>query len=673
MAGRKRRKNRFEFLTKKFPIRMQRKLVMLFMAVILAFVVLIGRITWINVTRGSRYTKIVLDQQNYDSRVIPYKRGDIVDRNGTKIATSERVYNVILDVVVMTDKEEYIEPTIEVLRDCFGIDEKTVRDVIEERPDTRYAVMATDVDYETAQKFNEIDNDDENYPNVQGVWLEDDYTRTYPYNTLASDVIGFTYSGNVGAIGIESAYNDVLNGTDGREYGYFDSDSSVERTVKAAKNGNTVVSTIDITLQSIVEKCILEFNQAHAGEAREGELGSKNTAVIMMNPNTGEILAEASYPNFDLNDPRDLSILYTDEEWNAMSEDEQLDAMSELWRNFCVSDAYEPGSTMKPFTVAAGLETGTLTGNETYYCGGSLEVSGTNIGCHLRSGHGTETVQDAVANSCNVALMHMAESIGVESFTKYQHIFGFGEYTGIDLPAEASTSALLYTAENMTPIDLAINSFGQSFNVTMTQMASAFCSLINGGYYYEPHVVKQIQDEDGNVIETKDPVLLRKTVSAETSEQVKTYLQAVMDYGTGQRAQVEGYDIGAKTGTAEKLPRGNGSYLLSFIGYAPQDNPEIMLYVVIDEPNVEGQDNSSLVLNLSKRIMEEAFPYLGITTIAESEAEEIQTGTNFGDTEYTDYDSDYEDTYNNPDGAYIDENYDPDLDDWADADSGSDE
>ena len=162
MAGRKRRKNRFEFLTKKFPIRMQRKLVMLFMAVILAFVVLIGRITWINVTRGSRYTKIVLDQQNYDSRVIPYKRGDIVDRNGTKIATSERVYNVILDVVVMTDKEEYIEPTIEVLRDCFGIDEKTVRDVIEERPDTRYAVMATDVDYETAQKFNEIDNDDEN-------------------------------------------------------------------------------------------------------------------------------------------------------------------------------------------------------------------------------------------------------------------------------------------------------------------------------------------------------------------------------------------------------------------------------------------------------------------------------------------------------------------------------
>ena len=645
---------------------MQRKLVMLFMAIVLAFVVLIGRITYINATRGSQYTRIVLDQQNYDSRVIPYKRGDIVDRNGTRIATSERVYNVILDVVVMTDKEKYIEPTIQVLKDCFGIDEQTVRDTIEERPDTRYAVIAENVDYETAQKFNQIDEDDENYPNVQGVWLEEDYVRSYPYDSLASDLIGFTYSGNVGAIGIENSYNDVLNGTDGREYGYFDADSSLERTVIPARNGNTVVSTIDVTLQSIVEKCILEFNEAHAGEEREEEPGSRNTAVMIMNPNTGEILAEASYPNFNLNDPRDLSVLYTDEEWDKLSEEEQLNAMSDLWRNFCVSDAFEPGSTMKPFTVAAGLETGALKGDETYNCGGYLHVGGYDIGCHLTSGHGTETIQDAVANSCNVALMKMAESIGIEDFTRYQHIFGFGEYTGIDLPAEASTSALLYTAENMTAVDLATNSFGQSFNVTMTQLASAFCSLINGGYYYEPHVVKQIQDEDGNVIETKDPVLLRKTISSETSDQIKEYLQAVMDYGTGQIAQVEGYDIGAKTGTAEKLPRGNGKYLLSFIGYAPQENPEVLIYVVIDEPNVEAQDNSALVLELSKQIMEEAFPYLGVTTIEESEeAEETQTGTNFGDTEYSDYDENYEDTYDNPDGAYIDDSYDPDLDDWA--------
>ena len=645
---------------------MQRKLVMLFMAVILAFVVLIGRITYINVTRGSSYTRVVLDQQNYDSRVIAYKRGDIVDRNGTKIATSERVYNVILDVAVMTDKEEYIEPTKAVLKECFGIEESVVDDLIENSPDSQYEILAKGIDYETAQKFEEIDNDNENYPNVRGIWLEDDYTRTYPYGTMASDVIGFVYDGNAGAIGIESAYNEILNGTNGREYGYFDSESSVERTVKPAKNGDTVVSTIDVTLQNIVEKCILEFNQEHASD---GNPGSKNTAVMIMNPNTGELLAEASYPNFDLNNPRDLSALYSDEEWEAMTEDEQLDAMNALWRNFCVSDAYEPGSTMKPFTIAAGLETGTLSGNETYYCSGSKDVLGTSISCANKDGHGTETVQDALAYSCNVALMDMGLTIGVDNFTRYQHIFGFGEYTGIDLPGEASTSGLLYSADNMSDIDLATNSFGQNFNVTMTQMLSAFCSLINGGYYYEPHIVKQIQDEDGNVIETKDPVLLRKTVSSETSDTLKQYMKAVMDYGTGRGAQVEGYEIGAKTGTAEKLPRGNGKYLLSYIGFAPLDNPEIAIYVVIDEPNTDNQANGALVQGLSKAIMEEAFPYLGITTIAES-GENTQTeGEAVEETEYTDYDENYVDDYNNPDGSYIDESYDPDLDDWAAGDS----
>ena len=669
MAGRKRRRNRFEFLTRKFPLRMQRKLVMLFMAVILAFVVLIGRITWINATKGSSYTKVVLDQQSYDSRVISFKRGDIVDRNGTKMATSERVYNVILDVKVVRnygDSDVYIEPTKAVLKECFGIDGTVVDNLIKEKPDSQYEILAEGIDYETAQKFKEIDEDNENYPNVKGVWLEEDYTRTYPYGSMASDVIGFTYSGNAGAIGIESAYNDILNGTDGREYGYFDNNSTIERTVKPAKNGNTVVSTIDVTLQSIVEKCILDFNEKYA---EDGNPGSKNTAVIMMDPNTGEILAEASYPNFDLNNPRDLSILYSDKEWKAMSDDEQVDAMNDLWRNFCVSDAYEPGSTAKPFTIAAGLESGKLTGNETYYCGGSKNVLGTDISCAHKEGHGTETMQDALAYSCNVALMDMSLEIGVDNFTRYQHIFGFGEYTGIDLPGEADTAGLLYTADNMSDIDLATNSFGQNFNVTMTQMVSAFSSLVNGGYYYEPHVVKQIRDEDGNVVETKDPLLLRKTVSSETSATIKQFLKATMDYGTGQSAQADGYEIGAKTGTAEKLPRGNGKYLLSYIACAPASNPEVVIYVVIDEPNTEVQADSSLVLGLSKAIMEEAFPYLGITTIEESEETLETEGQDIGDTTYTDYDENYEETYDNPDGSYIDENYDPDLDDWASGDT----
>ena len=340
-----------------------------------------------------------------------------------------------------------------------------------------------------------------------------------------------------------------------------------------------------------------------------------------------------------------LSLLYTDEQWNAMSEEDQLNAMNSLWRNFCVSDAYEPGSTMKPFTVAAGLETGSLTGNETYYCGGSKNVSGTSISCANRDGHGTETMQDAVAYSCNVALMDMALAIGADNFCRYQHIFGFGEYTGIDLPGEAYTAGLLYSAENMADVDLATNSFGQNFNVTMTQMLSAFCSLINGGYYYEPHVVKQIQDENGNVIETKDPVLLRKTVSAETSDMVKQYMKAVVDYGSGKKAYVDGYEMGAKTGTAEKLPRGNGKYLLSYICFAPVSNPEVAVYVVIDEPNTDYQANSALVQGLAKSILEEAFPYLGITTIAESQTLVQTEGESIEETEYTDYDANYEETY----------------------------
>lgn len=596
---------------------MQKKLVLLFVAIILAFVFLIGRITYINAANGEDYTRIVLDQQQYDSRTIPFKRGDIVDRNGTKMATSERVYNVILDVKVMTSDEDSIEPTIQVLKDCFEIDEDEVRDLIEESPSSRYNILKKGVDYETYKKFEAIDEDDENYPDVAGIWLEEDYVRTYPYNTLASDVIGFTVDGNVGSNGIEASYNNTLNGTDGREYGYLDETSTVERTVKEAVNGDTVVSTIDLQVQSIVEKHILEFNEQHKNEASAGE-GSKNTAVIVMNPQNGEILAEASYPNYDLNQPRDLTKYYTQETIDAMSDEEQLETLNSLWNNFCVSDTYEPGSTFKPFTIAAGLETGILTGDETYYCGGVLHVGDHDIHCSNRDGHGTQTLKQALENSCNVALMEIGEALGAEEFCRYQELFGFGEYTGIDLPGEGETSGLLYTPENMDAASLATNAFGQNFNVTMTQLAASFCSLINGGNYYEPHVVKQIQDENGNVTENIDPVLVKKTISEETSEVIKDYMLGVVQEGTGSSAAVEGYDIGGKTGTAEKLPRGNGKYLVSFIGYAPQENPEVVVYVVVDEPNVAAQASSSYATELASGIMSEIFPYLGITKSSET-------------------------------------------------------
>lgn len=624
MSRRKRR--RFQYIRQKFPKRMQKKLVMLFVAIVLAFVGLIGKVTHINATNGEKYTKIVLDQQQYNSRTIPFKRGDIVDRNGTTIATSERVYNVILDAKVMlsSDKEETKATTVsqvkEVLETAFGIENSVVDEIIEENPDGRYNILKKKVSYADAQGYaalieetyvDEDGKEHRKYPYVSSIWLEEDYIRSYPYSTLASDVIGFTVAGNVGNAGIEASYNDILNGTDGREYGYLDTDSSLERTVKEAINGKTVMSTIDISLQSIVEKHILAFNEAHKNEARDGE-GSTNTAVIIMNPNTGEILAEASYPNYDLNNPRDLSVYYSEEAIEAMSSEEKLNALNQLWRNFCVSDIFEPGSTVKPFTIATGLENGTLAGGETYNCTGSMEVGGWTIDCHKREGHGIQTLSDGIANSCNVVMMKVVSAIGVEEFCKYQSIFGFGQETGIDLPGEAI--GLLYDIGSMDASSLATNSFGQNFNVTMTQMVAAFSSLINGGNYYQPRVVKQILDENGNVIENKDPVLLKKTISEESSKMLRSYMKQTMTEGTGKNAQVPGYSIGAKTGTAEKHPRGEGNYVLSYMGFAPAENPEVLVYVVIDEPNVSKQDTSALVTDLAREIMAEAFPYLGITT-----------------------------------------------------------
>ena len=650
---------------------MQMKLVWSFLAAIILFLLLIIRITYVNASKGSKYKKVVLDQRVYDSRVIPFKRGDIVDSNGTKLATSERVYHLILDAKLLLEEEKCVEPTIKVLTEHFDIPEADIRTALEEKKNSHYVILKKNLTYDQSQEFNEILDDDETYPNVTGIWLEEDYKRNYPYGSLASTVIGFAGSSNQGALGIESAYNSVLNGTNGRKYGYLENTSSQDATVKAAENGKTVVTTLDVTLQKMIEDSIKEFNDAHAGEARQGEPGSKNTAVIVMDPNTGAILAMAGYPNFDLNHPEDMSSVYTEEQLSQMTDEEKSNARNLLWRNFCVSDAFEPGSTMKPFTVAAGLETGAITGNETYYCDGFLHVGDFDIKCHLTSGHGTQTVEDAVANSCNVALMHIAEAIGIEDFTKYQRIFGFGQYTGIDLPGEASTASLLYTAETMGVTDLATNSFGQSFNVSMIQLATGFCSLINGGNYYEPHVVKQIQDEDGNILETKDPVLLKKTISAETSEQVKKYMKAVVDRGTGTATAVEGYDIGGKTGTAEKLPRKNGKYILSFIGYAPQDNPEVVVYVVIDEPNVANQSQSSYVTELSQKIMAKIFPYLNITKSDVAAGTQAASGDT-GSSAYQDFSTGYADTYNNADGNYADDSYDPDYADWANGDSNYD-
>jgi stage V sporulation protein D (sporulation-specific penicillin-binding protein) len=600
--------------TFKFLIRMKKKLLILFSLIVAVLLVFIGRLAYIELKSGERYEKIVLNQQEYSNQTIPFRRGDIVDRKGTVLATSTDVYNVILDCSVITDKEDYLEPTIAALKQCFDIDESAVREYISAHPDGRYYVLAKRLPYEEIAAFKDIQNDDEQGENVKGVWFEKEYIRNYPYNSLASALIGFTTSGNEGMTGLEDYYNSTLNGTDGRQYGYLNSDSNYEVNIKDAVNGYTVVSTIDINLQSIVEEKIAEFNEAYSDEENEG---AKHIAVMMADPNTGEILAMANYPNYDLSDPWDLTAYYSDEEIAAMSEDEQLSALDEIWQNFCITYTYEPGSTAKPFTIACGLDTGTLNENMTFVCDGGEQISGYRIRCVNRSGHGVETLSGALEDSCNDALMQMSYLIGPTNFSKYQQIFNFGLRTNIDLPGERRTDSLIYTEENLTKLNLATNSFGQNFNVTMVQLLSAYCSLVNGGTYYQPHVVCRIEDENGNTIENIEPVKLKQTVSEETADTILSYLKAVVDEGTGKTAKVDGYSMGGKTGTAQKFDEGTGKradgrYLVSFIGCVPANNPQVVIYCIVDEPNVEEQAHSTYAQHIVREILEEALPYLGI-------------------------------------------------------------
>lgn len=607
----------------KFNKKMQKKLVVLFVIIALLLLGLIVRLMYIEHTSGKKYEKKVLSQQKYDSTVIPYQRGNITDCKGTILATSVDVYNVILDCKVLNSDSADIDPTIDALITCFPqLNETDLRNLITDKPKSQYNVLAKKLSYEEIQAFEDMQaaeketsdkksSDAEKKGKINGVWFEKEYQREYPYGSLASAVVGFTTSGNLGMNGVENSYNSVLNGTNGREYGYLNSDSNFEKTVIDAQNGNDVTLTIDANIQKIVEDKIAAFEEEYRDAAREGA-GSKHVGVIVMNPQNAEVLAMANYPNYDSSNPRDLSAYYTQEEIDAMDDDTELDALNQLWSNFCITYTYEPGSTVKPFTVACGLDTGTLDPNRTFICDGYETISGHDIHCVNTNGHGLETVEDALKNSCNDALMQMSYDIGPENFSKYQQIFGFGTKANIDLPGEARTDSLIYTEDQLSTINLATNSFGQNFNVTMIQVASAFSSIINGGNYYQPHVVKKITDENGNVIQEDNGTLLKKTVSSSTSELLKQYLYATVSDGTGKYAKVPGYSMGGKTGTAQKLPRGQGNYLVSFIGFAPVDNPQLLVYVVVDEPNAEEEFHSTFAQEIAKGIFEETLPYLNI-------------------------------------------------------------
>lgn len=597
---------------------MQKKLAMIMGIIVLALFALSIRLIYLSTTKGDEYTITVLNQQDYSSKVIPYKRGEILDRNGNSLAKSIKVYNLVVDPKVIYGKDNeqvYYDSTITVIERFFGtIESGTVIDTLKKEDGnidmakftqglatkgtdgSRYWVIMKQLTYEQIEPyltFTKSDNeeDKELYKNVSGIWFEEEYKRMYPFDNLACSVIGFASDRTDGtSIGIEAYYNEYLSGTNGRKYGYVNSDNSMEGVVKDPINGNTVVSTIDINIQRIVQKKIKEYKK---------KFKPQRMAVVIADPNTGEILAMADDTTFNLNNPTG----------NGKKNSKQL---NELWRNFCVSDSFEPGSTAKPFTVAAAYEEGLIDESSSFICDGGQQIGGFYIRCHKETGHGAISAKQAIAYSCNDALMQIGAKEGAEIFAQYQTRFGLGVKTGIDLPGE--TRGLIYEGDEMGPTDLATNSFGQNFTVNMVQMVAGFSSLVNGGYYYEPHVVKEIHTEEGNLVESYSKRLVKQTVTSKTSEYIRECLRAVVTDGTGKTAAIDGYTISGKTGTAEKVEDGqrvSGEYIISFLGAVPAEKPEIVCYTLMDSPE-DDPDSTAYNTEFWSAIMKEVLPYLHI-------------------------------------------------------------
>ena len=605
---------------KKINHTMKGKLVGLFAVVLLALVCLLGRITYINAISGNKYKKQVLTQaqQKYESNILPAKRGDIYDRNGNILATSNKVYNVILDCKAVNSEEgDYVEPTVRALTEVLGLDEDDIRSRLssEKTKNSQYQIIKKQLPMDDKKKFDEYttvtedsnlsDEQKKERSNVKGVWFEEDYLRSYPFNDLACDTIGFTLARDTADVGLESYYNSTLTGADGRQYGYINDDSDVEQTIIEPSDGESIVTSLDVGAQQIVEKYVNGFKT---------KMGAKNIGVVVMKPSTGEILAMDGGDRYDLNNPRDLSQVYSQAKIDAMNDEETVEALNGMWSNFCVTDAFEPGSVVKPIVMAGALEKGRISVNDTFVCDGG-QTFGANGDTYIKcavwpDAHGTEALRDVIANSCNDAMMQIAAKMGTEQFLKAQTLFNFGSRTGIDLPNEGS--GVIHTTETMGETELACSAFGQGFTCTMIQEINAMCSVINGGYYYQPHLVTAIKDSRGGVVKTIDSVLMKQTISSDISADIRSYMAASVQEGTSRTSKVQGYSSGGKTGTAEKLPRGNKKYVVSFITFAPVDDPQVLMYVVVDEPNAEDQADSKYPQYIAQGILSELLPYLNV-------------------------------------------------------------
>lgn len=584
---------------KRFSRKMCITVFLVFCVCLFTFGVLLFKIYRINSKDGDRYRKEALSQQSYTNTVLNYQRGDVKDRNNTTLAVSVRKYDLVLEPRTLGKDEKKKQATIDAIAKTFGVASSVVEEVIQKKPNSMYEHIdgLKELPAKKVDKFKKQIKKER----LEGVWFEEVYKRNYPLKTVGASIIGFMNSNNQGTYGVEEQYNSVLNGTTGREYGYFDSNMNLQRTIKEAKDGNSVVLTIDANVQKIIEDEIADF--------QKNGTGAKTIAMMVMNPKNGEILAMASNSTFDLNDPQNLASMYSEQKIAAMTDKEKNENLLSMWSNFCVGSAYEPGSTFKPFTIAAALDENIISGKSTFQCNGVKKVADREIHCSNRNGHGMLDLRHALMESCNAALMDIGLGLGRNKFSKYNKLYGFGQRTGVDLPGE--TSGLIHTKEELNPVELATSSFGQTQTVTMVQMLSGFSSLINGGNYYQPHLVKEIRNSNGDVVKTIDPVVVKRTTSEDTSSKLRSYLKSTVEEGTAAPAQVKGYSIGGKTGTAEKRPVSAKKYLVSFIGCEPAEDPEVAYYVIIDEPHVKDQAHSTYATEFSSKVMKRVLPFLG--------------------------------------------------------------
>lgn len=564
----------------------KKKILVVFLGAALILCALIGRLVWLMIFDAEYYQELAQDLHERE-REIKAARGEIVDRNGVVLAANRTVCTIS----VIHSQIEDSEKVIEVLCAELGLEESEVREKVEKV--SSMEKIKTNVDKERGDRIREYD--------LAGVKVDEDYKRYYPFDDLASRVLGFTGGDNQGIIGLEVKYEDYLKGTNGTILTVTDArgvelDTVAEDRIEPVA-GETLQVSLDYNIQAYCQQAaenVLEEKQAEA------------VSILLMDPRNGEIYAMVNVPEFDLNDPYELN---TGVDAASLSDEELQEQLNQMWRNRCINDTYEPGSTFKIITASACLEEGVVSLDDTFVCPGYRIVEDRKIRCHKVGGHGQETFVQGIQNSCNPVFMDIGLRLGSDRFYDYFEKFGLLKLTNVDLPGEAGT--IMHRKEDIGTVELATMTFGQSFQVTPVQMAVTVSSIINGGIRVTPHVGTSVLDENGNMIEEFEYEVEKDIVSEKTSETMRMLLESVVSEGSGKNAYIEGYSIGGKTATSQTLPRSANKYISSFIGFAPADDPQILGIVIIHDPQGVYY-GGTIAAPVLRDIYDNVLPYLGI-------------------------------------------------------------